>query len=922
MAQPIVKFQPDRCVSLRGFSGFGAAAAITKASATGFTVSGVFRAADDFAVVVIYDEDDFFEHPINKYLPDPNLAGLVLEFDLTFTGLQPIDSAKYPTIDWAYLDVAKADGTAAQIPLFANANQNGGTYTAASTVIQIAAAPAVAFDRVTVWYQNNAADYVASGGESATTVAAALAATMNTWADVSAVADGPNITITARKAGIDGNMLTLYTQSKTATLVASPAVAPLAGGSSDATWHVRLDFTALGIDQVRQAWLTLAPQLANGAAYQDTEFKAGFSNWGITSDPNGIAALKVAGPGSVRIEETDDWCTYSGSSWTPTSGGGFYSHGFAKVASTPGDSVTIQYWCGERHDLWVGTALYVDRGVGSILIDGVPQPNLNTFLSALEPVVTRRKVGSAIAAGQHAVTITLVSGLFYFDFLEAVVAGDPPIALPALTDRSAALDYDTDSTYKLSPQRLLWSFDQLGFAGPMNLYLGVFWALNRKAVGGTIPSVTIDFSQRTYATGTGFGDGDQVFLNISGELFGKSVFPADAANTSLIAAHFAYFINGISVGVWAQANGPILTISARAAGTAYSFTFTPYVATPATVALTFSGSLAGPVQPDWYVDTSQEYALTRAVRDWVADLCAEVAARGFEISISFSMEFVFPPDDPASGQVWAQRWPDGTVVGTATGFSTLVSIQCSFTSAVLAHHKRMFAEVAGLQAAAGLTPEVQFGEFSWWYFPNAASSTSIGMAFYDAETKAAALASLGRPLHVFQTPDDDPAAWPADSSFLAQRLASYVQQLGSFLRQSFSSILLEWLLPLDVNYPRVAGKFNLGGKLLHFVNIPVALIDPHQSAFDLVKIECLDFGAADRNMDLAAAAMAYPFGQGWDPQKLRYLVAVFNGGTPHLAEQQLAFSAGYLTINYWAWDHIQLFGWDVRLQVLPSAQVV
>ena len=120
MSEAINKLQPDRTLYLRGSANFGAAAALYAASATGFTVSGVFRDPADFAVLVLYDADFFFEHPRLKPLPDFDLSGLVLSFDVQYTNLQPIDSPKYPWIDWAYLDVirADADGTTAQIPLF------------------------------------------------------------------------------------------------------------------------------------------------------------------------------------------------------------------------------------------------------------------------------------------------------------------------------------------------------------------------------------------------------------------------------------------------------------------------------------------------------------------------------------------------------------------------------------------------------------------------------------------------------------------------------------------------------------------------------------------------------------------------------------------------------------------------------------
>jgi hypothetical protein len=133
MSERICKFQPDRTVSLRGFDSFAAAASIQSATPAGFNVSGTFRDPADFAVVVLYDADNVFEHPLIKYLPDFNLAGLTLSFDLLYTdGLQPIDSPKYNWIDWATLDCIRADGTTAQINLWDNAMLAGTAFPAAS----------------------------------------------------------------------------------------------------------------------------------------------------------------------------------------------------------------------------------------------------------------------------------------------------------------------------------------------------------------------------------------------------------------------------------------------------------------------------------------------------------------------------------------------------------------------------------------------------------------------------------------------------------------------------------------------------------------------------------------------------------------------------------------------------------------------
>ena len=76
----------------------------------------MFRDAADFAVLILYDADNFYEHPRLKYLPDTDFSGLTLTFDVHYTGLMPLDSPKYPTIDWPYLDVIRPDGDDRQDP--------------------------------------------------------------------------------------------------------------------------------------------------------------------------------------------------------------------------------------------------------------------------------------------------------------------------------------------------------------------------------------------------------------------------------------------------------------------------------------------------------------------------------------------------------------------------------------------------------------------------------------------------------------------------------------------------------------------------------------------------------------------------------------------------------------------------------------
>ncbi len=974
------------------------------ATAAGFTVSGVFRDAADFAVLILYDADCFFEHPSFKYLPDFSLAGMVLSFDVTYRNLQPLDSLKFPTIDWPFLDVIRKDGTTAQIPLLNNASLAGGSFAAASGTFAIVTPGAAAGDGLVVWFQNIAFPFTAAGGETAAQVASAIAATINGtgWTGIGGInalwaqAVGANLTITcarygtvstngkiitltlgqnfvgmavgdsvafggvtttvtatgstsitvaddqgvqsgvpylANRGGADGNMITMYAVANNSNLTAAANVVQFAGGSSAATWRVSLDFTALGIDQVRQMWVTLSPVLAFASAYAPTEWDATFSNWAV-SDPEGSRLLQVAGPNSVRIEESDDYCSYAGAwglgpaaSSTVDSSVGFWSQGFAKHTSEIGDSVTVTYWCLETHNLYLGTSLYSDRGIVSVSIDGGPSISIDCYLAATSSIATRRLAGSAIAAGMHSVTIALTGANpsstgshFYFDFLEAAVLSDPPAAPTALTNTSPAIDYDTNHGFQLPPARLMNIFDQLGFAGPVNEYVGVFWWNQRKAVGASFPTVVIELS------GT-FTPGDVLLLFIGtlppNNNCGKTVF-ANETN-AIIAASLAYFINETFSGVWAEPGtdgaNVTLTIVSRSPAAAYNFSFSAST-TSATGSLTVTGSLTGGVLPSWVIDTTQAPALNYGARRWHADLFSEVKARGLAIVSSFSMELCNPPDNPAAGHVWAARYRDGTAVETATGFGTISSTQCVPSAPeFLAYQVTVFLALAGLQAAAGLTPEVQFGEHLWWYFSNynAVSNLGGGMAYYDAATAAAAAASLGRAVAIFLTPNDDPSVNAgADTAFLAGLLFAHVSSIAAAVKAAYPAALAELLWPYDVNYPMPIGREGLGGRLNFAVNLPVEWKVKPGSGLDRFKIEALDFGSGTRSLELALKTIQFPGLMGWPTQSIRYLFPVDNGGCPFLYEQQLAQGAPIPYLTPFAIDHVCLFGWNLRAVLSPS----
>jgi hypothetical protein len=226
---------------------------------------------------------------------------------------------------------------------------------------------------------------------------------------------------------------------------------------------------------------------------------------------------------------------------------------------------------------------------------------------------------------------------------------------------------------------------------------------------------------------------------------------------------------------------------------------------------------------------------------------------------------------------------------------------------VLDYQKRLYLETAALMAAAGLPIVLQFGEFTWWYF-----ALNGGMAYYDDTTRTAALGALGRELHVFTGPDDDPAVnGYADANFLRGRLVAHCAAIRAYVRATYPSSQFEILLPLDVNYPAPYGRYSLGGALNYYVNIPDEFRDPALAPFDRVKMEGLDFGAGSRDLNRAVRCMQFPYAEGsWPRASCAYLIAVFNGGCPWPSELLAALGEG-LVVNFWAFDHLCILGWSV-----------
>jgi hypothetical protein len=494
----------------------------------------------------------------------------------------------------------------------------------------------------------------------------------------------------AEYGGWDGNMIEIQCRSKNANLTTSGASTfgayrseskQLTGGNSDVVWHISIDFTALGIDSLRQLWMTYAPKMANNAAYVATEFEAEFTNLAVT-DPGSKRELKVAHPQkSVLVSSRDARARLSGSGWVQEAG--FYYQGFAKGSSTLNDKVTIRYSCQHAHKLFLGTSLYVDRGIMAVEVDGIAYDDLDAYLSAEPPIVTRRQIGltsgasNTFAAGIHTVVLTIkhekniasTGYIVYFDYLQAAVESDVQDPLVVHSDRSAAIDYGTNHGYSLPPARLMWMFDRVGLQGPMNEYISVFWWNQRQRVSGTNREYDVQFS------GTWAVNDSATFtlsgINVSKTLRTLDVDPGDATIAhKILAQTLADRVNAQFSGVWAEVVGSGLdTVRIHPRTAIFSFTVASSKSSSSGV-ITATGNLDPGSEGVWQIDPSITPRLNKAATEWHKDFYAEAATRSREVTTAVSMELLNPPEDPSIGEVWSSRFPSGIEVLTDTGFGT------------------------------------------------------------------------------------------------------------------------------------------------------------------------------------------------------------------------------------------------------------
>lgn len=966
---------------LRGFDRRGATIAYTQgiSDPTEYKVSGLFSDLADFAVLQ-WDIDDFFGHLNWKYLPDFDLDGIILKFDVRFNDFQSISSPKFQSVPWRNLSFIREDGSSGTIDLFANALRRlfvTDLYSLASSRFDFEDNGAVAFDRVTLWYNNTAFDHIVANpppsdilgtaindlesqinnanwnllsptlalfaakfgnsliihaanfgtcNVSGTTVTRLtgeffsgilptaviiingisynvdLVTNSNVLELIENAGNQTNVSFLVRIGGLDGNHIEMYSIYKNNNLKTTQDTVKFSGGKEEITWKVTLDFAALGISSIRKIWFTYAPILTDGNTFSALSGSATYSNWSVTSTKASLN-LRIAGPNSVTINHDSVFCCYTGT-WTDVSG--FFNQGFSRNTSIPGSSVTITYNCSFTHDLYLGTQLYIDKGVFTVRLDSDIPTNLNMFLDEEPPVNTRRLIRSNVVSGEHTLVLTLQSAdpatptrkIGLFDFIQAIVpSNDFPVPLNTETNVGLASDYDTNHSFSPLPARVVKNIELIGLTDRINHFVGVFFALTRRRRGGSFSTLILTF--------TNFVNGDSVFVTVGGTTMGKSVFPADTDST--IARHFKMFINHTFVGIWASVSGNTLTIATRTPinGFTHSVSWTS-----STGFVSESGDIAVGIEGDWEIDPNPNRVLNSGATDWHIDYFKRIQDAGLDVIATYGHEFVNPPD--TSTDTWIARFKDGTAVTTATGFSNLSSNHGAFSDTVLLYELRTYLETIALLKGAGLAPKVQLGEKHFWFFAKGGTFASDGMAFFDQTLKDKAQTQLGRELFDPSNPFVDPNLHQADANLLRDTLNTYLKDLIGLISAFESGTQVESLYAYDVNQDiSIQNSFSgVGGRYNFYINTPIVISDFDTTILDLLKVEALAHSVTDRDNNKARiATLLYKTQFNWPSNKTTYLMPIFNGGCPWQREYRIAKESLVGSVNLFAIDHALLFSW-------------
>ncbi len=884
------------------------------ATENGFTVSGTWRQQFDWAVVE-WNRDNVFEHPAFRYLPDGDLSGLQLSYEETRTNCIGMDSDLYPVVDWPSLRIWATPDEGAEDVYYVNLRDHAtpiaGAYHTAYADFTLQGT-ATGGNIIGIEFLGQHHTYTLYGADTLATAAQAIVDSVNAFSPVmratligstirlyfAGSSGGTKSELADSKSGTNGNRVGAYTYASAgSTLSWDIDWANLAHGTSPTKWRVSLNFDGLKDNQttprtiptnrIRKLRWTYSTALQD-QPFARSEFAVVVSNWNVTG--SGRSQL-VAGFGSRRIQSDDRSIAYT-ASWTKSAGN--FSGGNIHLTHASGAAAQAVYRTNQTHSLYLGTRLIPNGGKVDVTVDGALALTQDLALAG-EDVLVRRLVGT-YGAGTHAVSVAYAGPDgrdLYFDFLEIA---NPSSELPvpkAEAKITLATDWDTDHSISLPAERTAWMVKSLGFHGRANHYVGALWFYELVRAGHEYASAAVAFSgaptpSQSISLTIGRSDGPTTTT------LSHLIHAGDTSAT--IARAFAIEINGGYTAIRASVSGSELTIWSRTMGAdGNRLTLQGSSTDPAFIVTVPSNSFGGGIDGDWRTDTSASPALNRAARDWSQAYFAALHGYGIDCAAAFSMELQHA--DPGIAAGLAQRGPAGDPILLPTP-----AVQTNFSPTSRNFWKRVYADMAALQSAAGHIPYLQFGEVQWWYFPtDGLGGMYSGMPFYDEWTKAEFASRYGRPLTTFTTNSSDPTEHSVDCSFLAQCISDFTTTIIGFVRETNSNARFEVLYPTDVNQTAFNQAINFAAGAWTAANL--ACLKTESFGFTL-------------NRDLKASATTIGFGpeHGFSRSARSHLVGIGDATTGWRKEVRMAIGAGFESVVLFALDQFCLIGYEVPLK--------
>jgi hypothetical protein len=222
--------------------------------------------------------------------------------------------------------------------------------------------------------------------------------------------------------------------------------------------------------------------------------------------------------------------------------------------------------------------------------------------------------------------------------------------------------------------------------------------------------------------------------------------------------------------------------------------------------------------------------------------------------------------------------------------------------------------MAGLQAAAGIVPYLQFGEMQWWYFPSSQlTGVAVSMPFYDSYTTSQFEATYRTPMAVIADEYADPSQFPNEVALLSALLGQHAASIRTALRSQYPNCRLEVLYPVDTNAtpdsdPIPSGESVHVPSVDELVNYPSSEWTPQN--YNSLKTESFTY-TYSRNLNECMQSIEFSGQKGFPSDARSHLIGISDSTSPWVREVDLARSQRMESIVLFALDQFCLIGYPV-----------